>query len=154
MRDGKPARVTQTIPVRKLIDNADPGLNVMLHGGEEVLVPEALKIYVVGNVKKPGAYPVRNDEETTILQLLALSEGLAPYSAKVAYVYRRAPGGTKTEVPIELAKIMKRKSPDVLLQANDILYIPDNNGKRLTAETLDRLAGIGGATATNYIIWH
>jgi polysaccharide export outer membrane protein len=158
MRDGKPARITQTIPVRKLIDSADPTLNVMLHGGEEVLVPEALKIYVVGNVKKPGAYPVRNDEETTILQLLALSEGLTPYSAKVsakvAYVYRRSPGGAKTEVPIELAKIMKRKSPDVPLQANDILYVPDNNGKRLTAETLDRIAGLGTATATDYIIWH
>jgi polysaccharide biosynthesis/export protein len=154
VQDGKPARITQTIPVRKLIDNADPSANVMLHGGEEVLVPEALKIYVVGNVKKPGAYPVRNDEETTILQLLALSEGLAPYSAKVAYVYRRAPGGTKTEVPIELAKIMKRKSPDVPLQANDILYIPDNKGQRLTAQTIDRLAGLGTATATDYIIWH
>src|ERR1700692_522407 len=89
LQDGKPARITQTIPVRKLIDNADPSVNVMLHGGEEVLVPEALKIYVVGNVKKPGAYPVRNDEETTILQLLALSEGLTPYSAKAASVHRR-----------------------------------------------------------------
>jgi polysaccharide export outer membrane protein len=154
LRDGKTARITQTIPVRKLIDNADPSVNVMLHGGEEVLVPEALKIYVVGNVKKPGAYPVRNDEEATILQLLALSEGLAPYSAKVAYVYRRSPGGTKTEVPIALAKIMKRKSPDVPLQANDILYIPDNKGERLTAQTVDRLAGLGSSTATNYIIWH
>jgi polysaccharide export outer membrane protein len=154
MQDGKPVRIKQTIPVRKLIDNADPSVNVMLHGGEEVLVPEALKIYVVGNVKRPGAYPVRNDEETTILQLLALSEGLAPYSAKVAYVYRRAPGGARTEVPIELAKIMKRKSADVPLQANDILYIPDNKGQRLTAQTIDRLAGLGTATATDYIIWH
>ena len=154
MQDGKPTRITQTIPVRKLIDNADPSLNVMLHGGEEVLVPEALKIYVVGNVRKPGAYPVRSDEETTILQLLALSEGLAPYSAKVAYVYRRAPGGTKTELPVELGKIMKRKAPDVPLQANDILYIPDNKGQRLTAQTIDRLAGLGTATATDYIIWH
>jgi polysaccharide biosynthesis/export protein len=154
MRDGTPSRITQTIPVRKLIDNADPSVNVMLHGGEEVLVPEALKIYVVGNVKKPGAYPVRSDEETTILQLLALSEGLAPYSAKVAYVYRRTPGGTKTELPVELAKIMKRKSPDVPLQPNDILYIPDNKGQRLTAQTLDRIAGLGASTATDYIIWH
>jgi polysaccharide export outer membrane protein len=152
--NGKPVRTTQTIPVRKLIDNADPSLNVLLHGGEEVLVPEALKIYVVGNVRKPGAYPVRNDEGTTILQLLALSEGLTPYSAKVAYVYRRAPGGTKTEVPVELAKIMKRKAPDVPLEANDILYIPDNKGQRLTAQTIDRLAGLGTATATDYIIWH
>ena len=154
VRDGKPVRNTETIPVRKLIDNADPSLNIMLHGGEEVLVPEALKIYVVGNVKKPGAYPIKSDEETTILQLLALSEGLTPYSAKVAYVYRRTPGGTKAEVPIELAKIMKRKSPDVPLQANDILYIPDNKGQRLTAQTIDRLAGLGTATATDYIIWH
>src|ERR1700722_3754791 len=154
VKDGKTTRITQTIPVRKLIDNADPALNVMLHGGEEVLVPEALKIYVVGNVKKPGAYPVKTDEETTILQLLALSEGLAPYSAKVAYVYRRSPGGAKTEVPGELDKIMKRQSPDVPLQANDILYIPDNNGKRLTAETIDRIAGLGTATATDFIIWH
>jgi polysaccharide biosynthesis/export protein len=153
--NGKLVRTTQTIPVRQLIDSADPSLNVMLHGGEEVLVPEALKIYVVGNVRKPGAYPVRTDEGTTILQLLALSEGLAPYSAKVAYVYRKAPGGTtKTEMPVELAKIMKRKAPDVPLEANDILYIPDNKGQRLTAQTIDRLAGLGTATATDYIIWH
>jgi len=154
IQEGKPTRVTQTIPVRKLIDNADPSLNVMLHGGEEVLVPEARKIYVVGNVKKPGAYPIRDDEDTTILQLLALSEGLAPYSAKVAYVYRRSPGGAKTEVPVELAKIMKRKSPDVPLQANDILYVPDNKGQRLTAQTIDRLTGVGATAATDYIIWH
>jgi polysaccharide biosynthesis/export protein len=154
VQDGKTTQVKETIPVRKLIDNADPASNIMLHGGEEVLVPEAQKIYVVGNVRKPGAYPVRTDEETTILQLLALSEGLAPYSSKIAYVYRRQPGGTKTEVPVELAKIMKRKSPDVPLQANDILYIPDNSGKRVTAQTIDRLAGLGTATATDYIIWH
>jgi polysaccharide export outer membrane protein len=154
MRDGTLTRVTQNIPVRKLIDNADPRLNVMLHGGEEVLVPEAQKIYVVGNVKKPGAYPIRSDEETTILQLLALSEGLSPFPAKIAYVYRRSADGVKTEVPVSLSKIMKRQSPDVALQANDILYIPDAKGQRLTAETLDRLAGIGGATAANYAIWH
>jgi polysaccharide biosynthesis/export protein len=151
---GKTGQAKETIPVRKLIDNADPSLNILLHGGEEVLVPEAQKIYVVGNVRKPGAYPVRTDEETTILQLLALSEGLAPYSSKIAYVYRRQPGGSKTEVPVELAKIMKRKSPDVPLQPNDILYIPDNSGKRVTAQTIDRLAGLGTATATDYIIWH
>lgn len=154
MRAGTLTRVTQNIPVRQLIDNADPGVNVMLHGGEEVLVPEAQKIYIVGNVKKPGAYPIRNDEETTILQLLALSEGLSPFPAKIAYVYRRTPAGAKTEVPVELAKIMKRKAPDVPLQANDVLYIPDAKGQRLTAETLDRIAGIGGATAANYAIWH
>ena len=57
-------------------------------------------------------------------------------------------------MPVALAKIMKRQSPDVPLKPNDILYIPDNKGQRLTAQTLDRLAGIGGTAATDLIIWH
>jgi polysaccharide export outer membrane protein len=146
--------VTETVPVRQLIDQADPKLNITLRGGEEVLVPEAKGIYVVGNVKKPGAFPVRNDEGTTVLQALALSEGLMPYTAKEAYIYRRTSAGSRSEVPIPLSKIMQRKSPDIALEANDILYIPDSKGKRLTAATLDRIVGIGGQTAAYYVIWH
>ncbi len=152
--DGKTQRVTATIPVRGLIDQADPKLNLILHGGEEVLVPEARLLYVVGNVKKPGAFPIRNDEQTTVMQVLALSEGLAPFPAKVAYVYRPSSSGPRREIPIPLEKILKRKLPDVALQANDILYIPDNRGRRLTAEAIDRITSLGGQTAANYVIWH
>jgi len=113
-----------------------------------------LKIYVVETSRDRVRTRYATTKETTILQLLALSEGLAPYSAKVAYVYRRAPGGAKTEVPVELAKIMERKSPDVPLQANDILYIPDNKGRRLTAQAIDRLAGLGSAPPRITFIWH
>jgi hypothetical protein len=42
----------------------------------------------------------------------------------------------------------------VALMANDILYIPDNKGQRITAETLDRLTGFGAQTATDFVIWH
>jgi len=149
-----PQWVTETVPVRQLIDQADQKLNITLHGGEQVLVPEAKKIYVVGNVRKPGAFPVRNDENTTVLQALALSEGLMPFTAKEAYIYRHTSTGARQEVPIALDKIMKRKSPDVALEANDILYIPDSKGKRLTAATIDRITGIGGQTAAYYVIWH
>lgn len=155
VKDGKSQRVTDTVPLRGLIDQADPKLNIMLHGGEEVLVPEARLIYVVGNVKKPGAFPVRNDEQTTVMQMLALSEGLTPFSAKEAWVYRPSPGGgPRREIPVPLEKILKRKLPDVPLEANDILYIPDNKGKRLTAEAIDRITTLGGQTAANYVIWH
>jgi len=36
--------------------------------------------------------------------MVALSEGLVPYAAKVAYVYRRDETGTKIEIPVELEK--------------------------------------------------
>lgn len=153
-KDDTPAVLVQRIPVKGLIDAADPELNVKLVGGEEIRVPEVGKIFVVGSVKKPGAYPVQDTAETTVLQLLALAEGLAPYASKQAYIYRReAASGSKHEIPIELKKIMHRKAPDVPLQANDILYIPDNSGRRITASALEKIAGFGAATASGILIW-
>ena len=72
-------------------------------------------------------------------------ELLAPYASRQAYIYRREPGAAKQEIAIELEKIMKRKSPDVPLEANDILYIPDNTGKRATMTALEKFILTGSA---------
>lgn len=148
--DGKPVMLTRRIPVRALFDDADPALNLILTGGEEIRVPEIGKIYVMGNVKKPGAFPVQDGIDTTVMQMLALAEGLAPFAGNQAFIYRHE-AGTKNEIPLPLEKIMKRQSPDVALTANDILYIPDNTGKRLALATLERVLGFGGAAGTALI---
>jgi hypothetical protein len=64
------------IPVRALIDTADPAVNLTLEGGEEIRVPEAGKIFVVGNVKMPGAFPVDDASDTTVLKFIALTPGV------------------------------------------------------------------------------
>jgi polysaccharide export outer membrane protein len=138
----------ERIPVKRLLNEADPAVNFVLHGGEEIRVPEAGKIFVVGNVRKPGAFLVRDGSEDSVLKLVALAEGLAPFSYKQAFIYR-----AKQEIPIELDQILKRKTPDVPLQVGDVLYVPDNKGKRLTATVLDRIAGFGSATASGLVIW-
>jgi len=151
---GADISLVQRIPVKALIDAADPEFNIALHGGEEIRVPEAGKIFVVGNVKKPGAYTAGDTGDTTVLKMLALSEGLAPYASKDAYIFRReASSGTKNEIPLHLSQIMQRKSPDVPLLANDILYIPDNRGKRIGMTALERIIGFGSATASGVLIW-
>jgi polysaccharide biosynthesis/export protein len=153
-QDGAPASLVQRIPVRSLIDMADPEMNLTLTGGEEVRVPEVGVVYVVGTVRRPGAFPVRNTSDTTVLQMLALAEGLAPFASKQAYIYRQeAATGSKHEIPIELKKILDRKSQDVPLQPNDILYIPDNTGRRITVGALEKIAGFGTSTASGILIW-
>ena len=128
-------------------------MNVKLTGGEEIRVPEAGKIFVVGNVKKPGAFPLQEDAESTILKALALAEGLLPYAAKQAYIYRREAGpGAKNEIPIEIGKIMDRKSPDLPLKANDILYIPDAKGTRAMWSALEKVL-LFGSGATSALIY-
>jgi polysaccharide export outer membrane protein len=152
--DGAPAALVQRISVKGLIDRADPDMNLKLSGGEEIRVPEVAKVYVVGNVRRPGAFPVQSSSETTVLQILALAEGLAPFATKRAYIYRQdAATGSKHEIAIELNKILNRKAPDVPLQPEDVFYIPDNTGRRITVNALERIAGFGSSTASGVLVW-
>jgi polysaccharide export outer membrane protein len=152
--NGQPGTLVQRVAVKALIDAAEPDLNLRLFGGEEIRVPEAGKVFVVGNVKKPGAYPVHDVSDTTVLKMLALAEGLLPFASRQAFIYRREAGTvSKNEIPIELQKIIERRTPDVPLEADDILYIPDNKGRRMTVTALERIAGFGTATASGLLIW-
>jgi len=151
--DGVQTSLMQRIPVKALIDSGDPDANLKLTGGEEVRVPEAGKIFIVGNVKKPGAFAVQDGAETSVLKVLALAEGLAPFAGKQAFIYRTEAAGSRNEIPIELNRIMERKSPDATLLPNDVLYIPDNRGRRLGIAALEKLLMFGttaGATALIY----
>jgi hypothetical protein len=44
-----------------------------------------------------------------------------------------------------LDKIMRRKAPDVPLMADDLLYVPDNRGKRIGVTTLEKTLLLGSA---------
>jgi polysaccharide biosynthesis/export protein len=144
----------QRVAVKQLLNAADPSVNLRLTGSEEVRVPVAGKVFVVGNIRKPGAFSVRDPGDVTVLKMVALSEGLMPYSEKIAYIVRRQEGEKTKEIPIELAKIMERKSPDVSLEIGDILYVPDNKTRRTTMSIVDRVAGFGASTASGVLIWH
>jgi polysaccharide export outer membrane protein len=143
--------LTMRIAVKDLIERADPAANVVLEGGEEVRVPEAGRVFVVGNVRKPGAFPVGYESGISVLKALALAEGLAPYSTKLAYIYRPKDGG-KQEIEVSLRKIMERKSPDVVLAAGDIFYVPDNRGGRVTASVIEKAVAFAAGTASGALI--
>jgi polysaccharide export outer membrane protein len=72
------ATLVERIPLDRLLKDADPAINYQLHGGEEIRVPEAGKIFVLGNVKKPGAFAVHDGGDNSILKMVALSERFFP----------------------------------------------------------------------------
>jgi polysaccharide biosynthesis/export protein len=126
--NGNSAPLVQRIPLHNLLNGSDPSLNIHLQGGEEIRVPEAGRVYVVGQVKKPGPYYIDDGAESSVLKALAYSEGLDTHWGSEAYIYRQEGGlGGKNEVQVDLKKILQRKSPDVVLEANDILYVPRSN---------------------------
>jgi polysaccharide export outer membrane protein len=148
--------LTRRVSALTLIKQPDAQTNVVLEGGEEIRVPEVGKgfVYVVGNVRSPGAIPIQENAQTTVLKALAVTGGLAPYAGKQAYLIRfNDKTGVRDEIPVELRKIMDRKSADVTLVADDIFYVTDNSRRRNTLATLEKVAAFGSAVAVAAIIY-
>jgi polysaccharide export outer membrane protein len=152
--DGTVTSLVRRISVKALMDASDPELNLRLYGGEEISIPEVGRVYVAGNVHKPGTFALKDSSGMTLMKLLAMAEGLTQFSSRDAYIYRReGKSNGKNEITVPLQKIMDRKSPDVTLQADDIVYVPDNKGRRLTVTALEKIVGFGSTTASGVLVW-
>jgi len=151
--EGSPSRVLR-VSVKTLQDLSDPRANVMLQGGEQVRVPAAGKVYIIGGVLRPGPVLISEDQPLTVLHALAQAGGTAPTASSRATLLRGEAGAAqKQEIALDLKKVMKQKQPDMILQSNDVLYIPDSQSKRLTQ------MGVAGAmsaflySAAGVLLW-
>jgi polysaccharide biosynthesis/export protein len=141
-----------SIPIKDLLSGEDQNLNIALHGGEDVRVPEAAKLFVTGNVKLPGLYRINDAEGSSVLRALALSQGTLPNSTRQAYIYRMVEGAKqRQEIEVPLQDILHRKAADVPLQANDILYVPASRGPHL-ASILQGMVGLSQTVLTKGLV--
>jgi polysaccharide biosynthesis/export protein len=144
---------SQRLSVRELFDGLHPKLNIPVLAGAQIRVPECERVFVVGDVKRPGAFPFVDVKDTTVLQLLALSGGLDSFSRNKAYIYRTEPGSAeKTEIEVPLRRILNRKTEDVKLAPNDILYVPTNGKLKASASVVNHVTGMAN-TAVSAAIW-
>src|SRR5580700_5243694 len=97
----------------------------MVYPGDTVIVPKAAVVYVLGDVSKPGGYPMStNNSKMTVLQAIALA-GYANHTAAVgkSRLVRETATGVE-EIDLEVTAIQKGKKPDVALLPDDVVYIP------------------------------
>lgn len=126
---------TQDLTVNEVI--SDPTIDPILQGGEEIRVLPGGSIFVVGAVNQPGGFPLGNGDRMTALKALALGKGsTASGNTSRAVLIRESATGAPVQIPVDLPMISRREKPDVAMQTNDILYIPDNNFKRTGLQVL------------------
>jgi len=93
--------------------------------GDVVAVPKGQIVYMLGGVNQPGGYVIL-DKETKLLDVFARAAGPAHgASLNKTMLIRRSSGGMK-EIPVPLKDIMKGKTADLNVEAEDIVYIPTN----------------------------
>jgi polysaccharide biosynthesis/export protein len=115
---------------RNLADDLSSDVQVL--PGDTINVPRAPVIYVVGDVGHPSAFLVDNGR-LTVLEALALAGG-TNHTAKLsgARIIHKTPAGM-TETRVALKKMLEAKTPDLALQADDILFVP-LSGLKVAAE--------------------
>jgi polysaccharide biosynthesis/export protein len=102
--------------------------NVDIHPGDTVQVSKAGIVYVVGDVRMPGGF-VMDNGYMTVLQAVAMAQG-ANGTARLnqSKLIRRA-DGQQQEVTIPLDAILSSKAPDMTLQPEDIVFVPNSVAK-------------------------
>jgi polysaccharide biosynthesis/export protein len=97
----------------------------MVNPGDTVVVSKAALVYVLGDVLRPGGYPITtNNSQMTVLQAVA-NAGYANHTAAVgkSKLVRKTAAGVE-EVDLPLNAMQKGKSPDVALLPDDVVYVP------------------------------
>jgi len=123
--------ITETVNVKKILGGdltGDLGSDLHLTEGDVIVVPSGSMnlIYVTGRVKKAGSYKVGDNEKLTAYGAILQSGGFDHFAAKSkVHILRAMPDGTKAKLPMNITDIEKGKRPDVVLQPNDIVVVPE-----------------------------
>jgi polysaccharide export outer membrane protein len=97
----------------------------MVYPGDTVVVSKAAVVYVLGDVSKPGGYPIStNNSKMTVLQAIAMA-GYANHTAAIgkSKLVRETPTGVQ-EIDLPVGAMQKGKMPDVALLPDDVVYVP------------------------------
>lgn len=103
----RPADNADTIRVNlRDLEGGDLSRNVLLRDGDTVFVPRAEVVYVFGEVRDPGSYPIQ--EGMTVLQALSLAGGSTEFAALNRLTIMRVVDGEQVEIRVQLDDLVRR----------------------------------------------
>lgn len=143
---------TFVIDLEELLVKGDLTLNLPLIHGDVINIPVSGKIFVGGEVNKPGGFPLKG-KKVTISQAIAMAEGLKPEaSGGDTKILRYTGRGNEREIlSADVYAIQKGRSQDPYLKENDIVIVPKSGMKAFLIglrDTLKGLVGVGVSMGT------
>jgi protein involved in polysaccharide export with SLBB domain len=144
-----PLPVTITVNLSELLERGNTQNNIALQAGDVVTVPHAGIVYALGAVSRPGGFVATNDRaQLSTLKILALAGGWTRIAKKDrAVIIRKDSNGKQQEIPVDLAKIVKREAEDVRLMPSDILYVPPSGARAALVRAGEIVLAVGTSVA-------
>ncbi len=136
---------TFVIDLEELLIKGDLALNLPLAHGDVINIPVSGKIFVGGEVRRPGGFPLKG-KKMTVTQAIAMAEGLKPEAdGAETRIFRYSEGQMGKEiVSVNLNSIHKGMGEDRLLKENDIIIVPKSGVKTFFIGLRDTVKGLIG----------
>lgn len=104
------------------------GKDYLVNPQVTVFIEEYSTVSIMGEVKKPGAYPIKG--RLSVMELISLAEGFTSIAApNKVKVIRNGPDGNREEIQVRVNDIINRESGDkdnVVLRAGDMVIVPES----------------------------
>jgi polysaccharide biosynthesis/export protein len=85
-------------------------------------------VFVMGEVGKPGSYPIPTEKSLTVLEAISTAGGFTPIAAQDRTRVLRNVNGASVTFTIEVKAITQQglKEKDLVLEPNDVIYVPQS----------------------------
>ena len=136
---------TFVIDLEELLIKGDLTLNLPLIHGDVINIPFSGKIFVGGEVNRPGGFPLKG-QKVTVSQAVTMAEGLKfQANGSETKIFRYSEKGTEREVlTVNVYAIQKGESEDPYLKENDIIIVPKHGVKAFLSGFRDTIRGFLG----------
>ncbi len=139
------------IDLNAVLDARSPGANILLQPNDVVTVPKAEVVYVIGQVARAGGFLLEDRKGMSLLEALSKAGGISgvasPQNSRILRVRSGQP--ERQEIAVNLKRMLAGSVPDVLLQPNDILFVPSSAPKQAALRAVEAAIQLG----TGVVIW-
>ena len=134
---------TFVIDLEELLVKGDLTLNLPLTHGDVLNIPTSGKVFVGGEVRRPGGFPLGR-KRMTVSQAIIMAAGLKPQAnASETKIFRCSEKGVGKEIlSVNVYAIQKGQGEDPYLKENDIIIVPRHGVKAFFVGIKETLTGI------------
>ena len=122
----KISAATSVEEIREAAEEEDP----VLEAGDTVVVDIQKRVYIMGEVRSPGAYWAPPGEKLTIMRVLTMAGWFAEYPKSSAVRLLRESGdpeaGGKVEcIQVDIRNVKRGRAEDIEVKPGDMIYVPE-----------------------------
>ncbi|MFH0917769.1 MAG: SLBB domain-containing protein [Candidatus Omnitrophota bacterium] len=117
------------ININDIMVRGDKDKNVTLEPEDVIVIPKGFwQISVMGEVVRPGKYDMPKERQLTIIEAIALAGGFTKDAAINATKIIRSKDGKEEVIKVNIKDITQKneKNKDVLLEPEDIVFVPES----------------------------